>query len=209
MICVTTRGKGGGISQAGQVQNKDLSNRRFSRTPTEERRKSKGEREKRIQVATLLLLSLLGVLVVGHGGAGRLLAATADGAVGEVDAEQRHDLELLRGRNECQLEQTLFPREPDVFLSLPLASTSAEGGGSKRSNTHSRKGLAKQLEQVDLVRVERVAFLADGMRRRQCRDTLEQRSRHAELAELRLEGMRCGVIVDHDRACMTEHVRVS
>lgn len=44
------------------------------------------------------LFSLLGVLVVGHGGGGgRLLAATADGTVGEVDAEQRDDLELLGG----------------------------------------------------------------------------------------------------------------
>lgn len=72
------------------------------------------------------------------------------------------------------------------------------------ARTHRREGLAKQLQQVDLVRVERVSGLADDVRRVECRDTLEERGRHAELTELRLEGMRRRFVVDQDGTCKSE-----
>lgn len=81
--------------------------------------------------------------------------------------------------------------------SLPLAAK----GRRLRTGTHSGVGLAKELEQIDLIRREGVALGADGMRGIQGRDTLQERGRHAELAELRLERVRRRIVVDHDRTC--------
>jgi hypothetical protein len=60
---------------------------RTTRTPSKEKRKQRGNRIFSLHPGSLRISSV-GVLRA---------AATADGTVGEVDAEQRDDLELLGG----------------------------------------------------------------------------------------------------------------
>jgi hypothetical protein len=102
-----------------------------------------------------------------------------DGTVGEVNTEKGDDLELQKTKSKLR---------------------KAKKGG-KRGKTHSRERLSEQLQQVDLIRVQRVALLAHDVGVVERGNTLEEGRRHAEFAELGLEGMGRGVVVDVNGAC--------
>ena len=66
--------------------------------------------------------------------------------------------------------------------------------------THCREELAEQLDDVDLVRLELVALLADRIGRVERRHAAVESTGHAELAEAGLEAVRRAVAgVQHDR----------
>ena len=72
--------------------------------------------------------------------------------------------------------------------------------------THDGEGLLEELKELNLVRVERVARVADGVRRGECRHSADHRGDEAEFPELGLKGVRCGVLAEENGACVGESV---
>lgn len=73
--------------------------------------------------------------------------------------------------------------------------------GEEQRGTHSSQRLSEELEQVNLVRVEGITLLADGVIGIEGRNSTGKMGRESELAELRLEGVGSGLLAHHDGPC--------